>query len=52
MRVKENDIILRLSEKFSNLPESKQNYILGYVECLASLSEEKKDKESREIKCV
>lgn len=52
MREIEKDIVLRMANEFPKLSENKQNYILGYVECLASLSEEKKDKESREVQCV
>lgn len=43
MKEKEKSIALRLADAFPKLDEKRQNYILGYVECLAALREEQAD---------
>lgn len=43
MSDKEKSVALRLADVFPKIDEKKQNYILGYVECLAALREEQAD---------
>lgn len=49
MSEKEKSIMTKIADEFPKLDEKKQNYILGYVECLAALRDEQRDKELRKI---
>lgn len=49
MSEREKSIMLRLANEFPKLDEKKQNYILGYVECLATLRDEQQSKQLQEV---
>lgn len=49
MSDKEKSVALRLADVFPKLDEKRQNYILGYAECLAALREEQTDNQLHDI---